>query len=61
MCWVRKYAIDNYALYPITDWQAELDRLANKDSDGQYEEFCFVLKQYIETFHASELRQVATV
>lgn len=58
---MRKYAIDNYALYPITDWQAELDRLANKDSDGQYEEFCFVLKQYIETFHASELRQVATV
>lgn len=58
---MRKYAIDNYALCPITDWQTELNRLANKDSKGQYEEFCFVLKQYIETFHASELRQVATV
>lgn len=58
---MRKYAIDNYALFPPLDWQKELDRLKIKDADGKYEEFCFVLQQYIETFHASDLRQAATV
>jgi len=58
---MRKYAIDNYVLCPITDWKAELERLERMDSTGKYEEFCFVLKQYIETFHASELKQCAIV
>lgn len=57
---MRKYAIDNYSLFPPLDWQTELDRLKRKDANGKYEEFCFVLQQYIETFHSSELRQAAT-
>lgn len=48
---MRKYAIDYYALFPVADWAAEAERLQTKDENGQYEEFCFVLKSYIETFH----------
>lgn len=48
---MRKYAIDNYALFPVTDWTAELERLRTKNVKGQYEEFCFVLESYIKIFH----------
>lgn len=47
---MRRYAIENYTLFPVTDWAAEAERLQTKDESGQYEEFCFVLKSYIETF-----------
>ena len=48
---MRKYAIDNYALFPVTDWTAEIERLHTKNANGQYEEFCFVLESYINFFH----------
>lgn len=48
---MRKYAIRNYLLYPPQDWDAELQRLQHKDSNGQYEEFCFVLESYIKIYH----------
>lgn len=48
---MRKYAVDNYKLYPVTDWEAEQQRLRVKDQDGKFEEFCFVLESYIEFFH----------
>ena len=48
---MRKYAIDNYALFPVDDWSAEIERLHLKNKKGEYEEFCFVLESYIETFH----------
>lgn len=48
---MRKYAIDNYALFPVTDWTAEIERLHTKNANGQYEEFCFVLESYIKIFH----------
>lgn len=57
----RKAAIKYYIDYPVTDWNCEYKRLSNKDGSGRYEEFCFVLQQYIETFHSSELKQYATV
>ena len=56
----RKAAIKYYIDYPVTDWNYEYKRLSNKDGSGRYEEFCFILQQYIETFHSSELRQTAT-
>lgn len=46
----RKYAIDSYSLFPPLDWEKELSRLKAKDSNGEYEEFCFVLESYINTF-----------
>lgn len=58
---MRKAAIDYYSQFPPTDWNEELEKLKHKNSNNQFTEFCFVLKQYIEIFHASELRQVATV
>lgn len=48
---MRKYAIDNYELFPVTDWTAEIKRLHTKNTNGQYEEFCFVLESYINFFH----------
>lgn len=48
---MRKYAIDNYALVPPISWEDELQRLKNRNSNDQYEEFCFVLEAYISTFH----------
>lgn len=48
---MRKYAIDNYSLFPPKDWEVELKRVQNKDLNGQYEEFCFVLESYIKTYH----------
>ena len=47
---MRKYAIDNYALCPPSDWETEVERLKNKNNKGEYEEFCFVLQKYIEFF-----------
>lgn len=48
---MRKYAIDSYALFPPTDWEAEIKRLRTKNESGQYQEFCFVLESYIRIFH----------
>lgn len=53
---MRKAAIDYYLQFPPTDWNEELKKLKQKNSNNQFTEFCFVLKQYIETFHSSELR-----
>ena len=47
----RKAAIKYYLDYPVSDWNAEYEKLAQKDSSGRYEEFCFVLRNYIEIFH----------
>lgn len=47
---MRKYAIDNYSLFPPIDWNCELARLKAKSANGQFEEFCFVLQKYIEVF-----------
>lgn len=48
---MRKYAIDNYALFPVLDWNEEINRLQSRNSDDQFEEFCFVLESYIRFFH----------
>lgn len=48
---MRKYAIDNYALFPVSDWDAEIKRLQSKNESDQFEEFCFVLESYIKLFH----------
>ncbi len=58
---MRKAAIDYYSQFPPTDWNEELEKLKQRNSSNQFTKFCFVLKSYIETFHASELRQVAAV
>lgn len=58
---MRKAAIDYYSQFPPTDWNEELEKLKQRNSSNQFTKFCFVLKSYIETFHASELRQAATV
>lgn len=58
---MRKAAIDYYSQFPPTNWNEELEKLKHKNSNNQFTEFCFVLKQYIEIFHSSELRQVAMV
>lgn len=52
---MRKAAIDNYTLFPPSDWQKEYERLDKKDSKGCYPEFCFVLRSYIELFHRDAL------
>lgn len=46
----RKYAIDNYLLYPPKSWEEELCRLKKKNTAGEYEEFSFALEKYIEVF-----------
>lgn len=51
----RKAAIKYYLDYPIPDWKSEYQSLSNKDSSGRFEEFCFVLKSYIEIFHAKDI------
>lgn len=48
---MRKYAIDNYVLCPVDDWEAEIERLQARNGNGQFEEFCFVLESYIKLFH----------
>lgn len=57
----RKAAIRYYIDYPVVDWKCEYERLSQKDSSGQYEEFCFVLQSYIEMFHGLELQQTTAV
>lgn len=49
---MRKAAIKYYSDYPISDWQKEYDRLSQKDSQGKFEEFCFVLQNYIMMNHS---------
>lgn len=51
----RKSAIDAYSMFATIDWQREYERLNNKNSNGEYTEFCFVLRSYIECFHAESL------
>ena len=46
----RRNAIENYKIRPVSNWWAEIDRLKAKDSNGEYEEFCFVLQSYAELF-----------
>lgn len=58
---MRKAAIDYYSQFPPTDWNEELEKLKQRNSSNQFTKFCFVLKSYIETFHASELRQAEAV
>ena len=48
---LRKYAIDNYSLFPPKSWDSELQRLKRRNTSDQFEEFCFVLESYIQTFH----------
>lgn len=48
----RRAAIKYYTDYPVSDWKSEYERVINKDSSGKFEQFCFVLQQYIEFFHA---------
>lgn len=52
---MRKSAIDVYSLFTDIDWKEEYERLNIKNVSGQYPEFCFVLRSYIEIFHAKKL------
>lgn len=52
----RKAAIASLTLFPCIDWKSEYDRLNQKKSNGEYTEFCFVLRNYIELFHSKELK-----
>ena len=47
---MRKYAIDNYKILPPSNWNDELQRLSQKNAKGYYEEFCFVLENYIKMY-----------
>lgn len=47
----RKAAIKYYIDYHVSNWKQEYERLSVKDSQGKYEEFCFVLQRYIEMNH----------
>lgn len=58
---MRKAAIDYYLLFPPTDWNEELEKLKQKNSNNQFTEFCFVLRSYIEIFHSAELREPVAV
>lgn len=53
---MRKSAIDAYSFFPNINWKDEYERLKNKNASGQYTEFCFVLRSYIELFHAEAIR-----
>ena len=53
----RKYAIDAYSMFPNVDWEKEHERLNNKNANGEYTEFCFVLQSYIECFHSESLHK----
>ncbi len=48
----RKYAIDEYRyLEPEDiDWDVELEMLSNRNQHGKFLPFCFVLRNYIETY-----------
>ena len=51
----RKAAIDAYSFFNEVDWKKEYDRLNSMNEEGKYIEFCFVLRSYIECFHAGSL------
>jgi len=51
----RKAAIASLTMFPCLDWKNEYDRLNQKNSNGEYTEFCFVLRKYIEFFHQEAL------
>ena len=53
---MRKAAIDAYSLLPNINWKKEYERLKDKNAKGQYIEFCFVLRSYIELFHAETIQ-----
>ena len=53
----RKHAIDAYSMFPNVDWEKEHERLNNKNANGEYTEFCFVLQSYIECFHSESLHR----
>lgn len=53
---MRKAAIASLTMFPCIDWKNEYDRLDMKNSNGEYTEFCFVLRNYIELFHSEELK-----
>ena len=57
----RKAAIKYYIDYPVSDWNVEYARLSKKDCSGRFEEFCFVLQRYIETFHGRELKTTVCI
>jgi uncharacterized protein (TIGR02646 family) len=47
---MRKAAIENYSFSPPANWNEELHRLQQKDCNGMFEEFSFVLEKYIEIY-----------
>ncbi len=49
---MRKSAIDAYSFIPNINWKEEYQRLDQKNASGEYTEFCFVLKSYIEIYQA---------
>ena len=51
----RKSAIDAYSLFPNVDWKEEHERLNKRNEKGEFVEFCFVLRSYIECFHGKSL------
>lgn len=51
----RKAAIDAYSYMPGIKWKEEYERLNMKNQRSEYTEFCFVLRSYIEIFHACEI------
>lgn len=53
---MRKAAIDAYSFLPNINWKEEYERLKDKNAKGQYTEFCFVLRSYIELFHAETIQ-----
>lgn len=57
---MRKAAIDYYLQFPPPDWNEELEKLKQKNSNNEFTKFCFVLKSYIEVFHCAELKQTVT-
>ena len=51
----RKAAIDAFSYQPNINWKEKYAQLNTKNEHGEYTEFCFVLRSYIEIFHASEI------
>ena len=47
----RKHAIDAYSFFTNVDWKEEYERLDKRNANGEYIEFCFVLRSYIECYH----------
>ena len=49
----RKAAIDAYSMFTEIDWKDEIIKLNNRNSKGEFVEFCFVIQQYIRMFKIS--------